>query len=84
MSKQTRIVPTTLIGINTAAVDGANKTITPDKNPRSAAGKEPYMIAHKAIGIKDRLMETGPIATKLPTTCKTIMIAARRATPVIF
>ena len=62
-NKQVRIVPQTEIGTNNAWVLGDNKTRTPLQNPKNPPTIGPYNIAPTAIGINDKLIETGPIAT---------------------
>ena len=63
-----------------AKVDGANTTVKPLIKPKKAPQIGPYKIAPSAIGIRDKLILTGPIVIKLPTICNTISMAVK--TPV--
>ena len=60
LSKQARTVPTGLIGIKIAKVDGDNKAIKPLKKPTTAPERGPHIAAASTIVIKDKLMLTGP------------------------
>ena len=59
-NKQARIVPTGLIGIKMAKVEGENNAIKPLKKPNIAPDKGPYNTAAKTIVTSDRLIFTGP------------------------
>ncbi len=58
--RQASTVPTGLIGINIARVDGENSAITPLKKPTTAPENGPHITAAKTMAIKDRLRLTGP------------------------
>ena len=59
-NRQVMTVPSGLIGINIAIVDGDNKTINPLKKPNIAPDKGPYNTAAITIVTSDKLMFTGP------------------------
>ena len=59
-SKQATTVPTGLIGIKIAKVEGDNKAIKPLKKPNIAPDKGPYNTAAITIVTNDKLMFTGP------------------------
>ena len=60
LSRHAMTVPTGLTGINTAIVEGENKTIMPQKKPNIAPDNGPYNTAASIIATNDRLMLTGP------------------------
>ena len=59
-NKQAKIVPTGLIGIKIANVEGDNSAIKPLKKPSIAPDIAPYKTAAMTIVISDKLMLTGP------------------------
>ena len=59
-NKQARTVPTGLIGMKIANVEGENKAIMPLKKPTTAPESGPHIAAANTIVIKDKLMFTGP------------------------
>ena len=60
-NKQAITVPTGLIGMKIAIVEGESKTIKPLKNPITAPDNGPYNTAPKTTVTSDRLILTGPI-----------------------
>ena len=60
LSKHARNVPTGLIGIKMANVDGERSAIMPLKKPTTAPERGPQITAAITIVIKDKLMLTGP------------------------
>ena len=60
LSKHAKTVPTGLIGIKTAIVDGERRAIMPLKKPTTAPERGPQMTAAITIVIRDKLMLTGP------------------------
>ena len=83
-NRQMNIVPKGFKGMNIANVDGAKITAIPLIKPKKAPQNGPYNIAPMAIGIKHKLMETGPKVIKLPNICKTISIAVKKPVAAIF
>ena len=59
-NKQTKIVCTGYNGIKAVKVDGDTMTIAPCTNPRNKPVSGPYIIAPSAIGIKAKVIFTGP------------------------
>ena len=74
-NKHTTTVPTGLMGINNAIVDGDNKAIIPLKKPNIAPDTGPHKTPAKTTATNERLILAGPICTKLPIVCKTIISA---------
>lgn len=62
-NKQVKIVPQTEMDMNNDKVAGASKTNKPLHNPKNPPTRGPYNIAPTAIGIRDKLIETGPRET---------------------
>ena len=60
----------------------AIKTTTPNTPPSQAPALAPYRAAPMMMGARARVMEKGPNLTKLATTCRTMMMAVNRASPV--
>ena len=59
-NKHANIVPTGLIGIKMAKVEGDNNAIKPLKKPNIAPEIAPYKTAAMTIVIRDKLILTGP------------------------
>ena len=59
-NKHAKTVPTGLIGIKIASVDGESKAIKPLKKPTTAPESGPHIIAANTIVTKDKLILTGP------------------------
>ena len=60
-NKQAITVPTGLIGMKIAIVEGESKTIKPLKKPSTAPDNGPYSTAPKTTVTSDKLILTGPI-----------------------
>ena len=59
-NKHASTVPTGLIGMNIAKVDGENKAIIPLKKPTIAPEIGPHIAAAKTMVTSDKLILTGP------------------------
>ena len=59
-NKHANTVPTGLIGMNNAWVDGDKRAIKPLKKPTTAPLRGPHTAAANTIAVKDRLKLTGP------------------------
>ena len=59
-NKHANTVPTGLIGMKIANVDGENSAITPLKKPTTAPESGPHIAAANTMVIKDKLILTGP------------------------
>ena len=62
-NKQVNIVPQTEMDIKMDNVAGANITSNPLQKPKKPPTRGPYKIAPTAIGINDKLIDTGPKET---------------------